>query len=61
MARERYLTLDTVAADYRLSTRTLRRRIAEGTLPAYRVGHQIRIRETDLHHLAERIPAAVSR
>jgi excisionase family DNA binding protein len=59
MARERYLPLATVAEDYGVSVKTLRRRIAEGTLPAYRVGGQVRIREDDLHRLARRIPTAV--
>ena len=32
-----------VAARYRISDDTIRRRIADGTLPAYRVGKVIRI------------------
>jgi excisionase family DNA binding protein len=57
VARHKYLPLSIVADDYGISIKTLRRRIAEGTLPAYRVGGQVRVRETDLEQLARRIPA----
>jgi len=41
------------------SVRTIRSRIADGTLPAYRVGPRaIRIRVEDLDALMRRIPAA---
>lgn len=61
MARPKYLPLQTVADDYGISIKTLRRRISDGTLPAYRVGGQVRVRETDLEALAVRIPTAVAR
>lgn len=57
MPRHTYLPLSVVADEYGISTRTLRRRIADGTLPAYRVGGQVRVREADLEQLARRIPA----
>ncbi len=39
------------------SVRTLRRRIAEGELPAYRIGPRaIRVRLEDVEALARRIP-----
>lgn len=41
-----------------LSTKTIRRLIADGVLPAYRVGPRvIRIRVADLDSLGRRIPA----
>lgn len=48
------------AADwYGVSERTLRRRIAEGKLRAYRVGpRSIRVSVEDLDALARRIPSA---
>ncbi|MEZ0342147.1 excisionase family DNA-binding protein [Mycobacterium sp. pV006] len=46
------LTLTQAAARTGVSTKTLRRRIAEGLLPAYRVaGRSIRVRDTDLDTL----------
>jgi excisionase family DNA binding protein len=50
----------TEAAKYLgVSTRTLRRYIADGRLPAYRVGNQIiRINPDDLVRLERRIPTA---
>jgi excisionase family DNA binding protein len=60
MAREtKYLTLSQAAERYGVSVRTLRRRIAEGRLPAYRVGpRSIRVAEGDLARLARPIPTA---
>jgi excisionase family DNA binding protein len=61
MAREntKYLTLSEAADRYGLSVRTLRRRIAEGRLSAYRVGpRSIRVAEADLAQLARPIPTA---
>lgn len=57
MARHTYLSLDHVANAHGLSVKTVRRRIADGTLPAYRIGGRIRVREADLDRLAQRIPA----
>lgn len=53
-----YLSLQTAANLHDVSVKTIRRRIADGVLPAYRVGGQVRIREDDLRNLAERIPSA---
>jgi len=53
------LTLKAAAAWYGVSERTLRRRIAEGRLPAYRVGpRSIRVSAEDVAALAKRIPSA---
>ena len=41
-----------------VNPRTLRRRIADGSLPAYRVGRLVKIKPEDLLQLARRIPAA---
>ena len=50
----------TVAGGARLltvSTKTIRRKIADGSLPAYRLGDQIiRLRREDLEGLLRRIP-----
>jgi excisionase family DNA binding protein len=56
---QKYLTLRKGAEQYGLSERTLRRRIAEGTLPAIRVGpRSIRIAAADLERLGTPIPTA---
>jgi len=53
----RYITLEEAAEYYRMSERTRRRRIAEGKLPAWRVGPRaIRVMAADVEALAERIP-----
>ncbi len=53
----KYLALAEAAEWYGVSERTLRRRIAEGRLPAYRVGPRaIRVKAEDVEALAERIP-----
>lgn len=55
----RYMTLAEAAEWYGVSERTLRRRIAEGTLPAYRIGPRaIRVSAADVEALAHRIPTA---
>jgi excisionase family DNA binding protein len=50
------------AADfYGVSERTLRRRVSEGLLPAYRVGpRSIRVSAEDVAALARPIPTAVA-
>ena len=62
MAREAlptYLSLEQAAEITDQSIRTLRRRISDGSLPAYRLGPRIiRIKLDDLQALARRIPAA---
>jgi excisionase family DNA binding protein len=44
----RLLTLSQAAAELSCSTRTLRRRIADGSLPAFRDGGLMRVRDVDL-------------
>lgn len=52
------LTVDEAAAFLKVSTRTVRRRIAEGALVAYEVaGNNVRLRRTDL--LQSFVPMAV--
>jgi excisionase family DNA binding protein len=42
-----------------LSIKTLRKRIAEGSLPAYRVGPRVlRVRRVDVDSLFRRVPSA---
>lgn len=45
---EPLLTVDEVAERLNVSTKTVRRWIKTGELPAYRLGRQIRISEKDL-------------
>ena len=55
----RHMTLKQAAEWYGVSERTLRRRIAEGRLPAYRIGpRSIRVQAKDVDALAARIPTA---
>lgn len=56
--KARYASLDQAASWYGVSQRTIRREIAEGKLPAVRIGRQIRIAWDDLEALATRIPTA---
>lgn len=54
-----YLSLEQAAEITDQSVKTLRRRISDGSLPAYRFGpRHIRIKLEDLQALARRIPAA---
>jgi excisionase family DNA binding protein len=56
---KRHLTLKEAAEWYGVSERTLRRRIAEGVLPAFRVGpRSIRVTSDDVAALARPIPTA---
>jgi excisionase family DNA binding protein len=57
----RLLTLEQAAEQLAVSTRTLRRWIASGAIPAFRHGRIVRVREIDLHRfISERMamPAA---
>lgn len=55
--QKKNLKLREAAEWYGVSERTLRRRIAEGRLPAYRVGpRSIRVAAEDVEALATRIP-----
>ena len=54
-----YLTLEEAAELMSLSTKTIRRRISDGTIPAYRCGgRHIRIRLDELEDALRRIPTA---
>ena len=56
------ISVSEAADTYSCSTRTIRRRIADGTLRAYRVGPKlIRIDPGDLDRMARQIPAAAQR
>jgi excisionase family DNA binding protein len=52
-----WLTIADLAHDTRLSERGVRQLIAEGRLPAYRVGRAIRIRRVDADALFTPHPA----
>ena len=52
-----YLSIKRAAERYGVCERTLRRRISEGLLPAYRFGPRaIRIKASDLENLGKPIP-----
>lgn len=52
-----YLSIDEAATVMSVSTKTIRRRISDGTIPAYHCGHRsIRIKLEDLEAALERIP-----
>jgi excisionase family DNA binding protein len=54
-----YLSLEQAAEVMSLSVKTIRRRIADGTIPAYQCGRRpIRIRLDDLEAALRRIPSA---
>jgi excisionase family DNA binding protein len=54
-----YLSLEEAAEVMSLSVKTIRRRIADGTIPAYQCGRRpIRIRLDDLESALRRIPSA---
>ena len=54
-----YLSLEQAAEVMSLSVKTIRRRIADGTIPAYQCGRRpIRIRLEDLEAALRRIPSA---
>lgn len=54
-----YLSLEEAAEVMSLSVRTIRRRIARGTIPAYQCGRRpIRIRLDELEAALRRIPSA---
>ena len=53
-----YLSLEEAAEVMSLSVKTIRRRIADGTIPAYQCGRRpIRIRLDDLEAALRRIPS----
>ena len=54
-----YLSLEEAAAVMSLSVKTIRRRIADGTIPTYQCGRRpIRIRLDELEAALRRIPSA---
>ncbi len=54
-----YVSLDEAAEIMSLSVKTIRRRIADGTIPAYQCGRRpIRIRLVDLEAALRPIPSA---
>jgi len=54
-----YLSLEEAADVMSLSVKTIRRRIADGTIPAYQCGKRpIRIRLDELEAALQRIPSA---
>ena len=54
--RRRLVALSVFAEHADVSTKTIRRRISDGTLPAYRVGRLIKLDLADLERIAVRIP-----
>ena len=52
------LTIPAAAEALSVSSQTVRRLIAQGELPAYRVGGSIRIRAEDFEHALRPIPTA---
>lgn len=57
-APARLISLEAAAARLDISPRTLRRRIADGTLPAYRIGRLVKVNPDDLGRLMQTIPTA---
>ena len=54
-----YVSLEEAAEIMSLSTRTIRRRISDGTIPAYQCGRRsIRVRLDELEAALRRIPSA---
>ncbi|MFH8252949.1 helix-turn-helix domain-containing protein [Microbacterium sp. B2969] len=54
---DEWLSLVDAAADRKVSVKTIRRRIADGDLPAYRFGRRLLlVRREDLDALAQRVP-----
>ena len=56
--RRQLVSLSVAAEEADVSTKTIRRRIADGTLPAYRVGRLIKVDRRNLDRLMVPIPAA---
>lgn len=60
-ASDAFVTIGQAAAEYQCSTRTIRRRIATGDLPAFRLGSRsIRIRRADLDRLLRPVPTVAN-
>lgn len=58
-ARPVYLTLSEAGDTLGVSTDTIRRRIADGTIAGYRIARRVKVRQDDLDKLVTRIPSAV--
>jgi excisionase family DNA binding protein len=59
MTAQKMVTLAAAAELYGITEKTLRRRISDGLLPAYRVGPRlIRVKPSDVEKLFTRIPTA---
>ncbi|GGF36377.1 hypothetical protein GCM10011519_07360 [Marmoricola endophyticus] len=57
-----YVSIEEAAEMMSLSTRTIRRRISDGTIPAYQCGRRsIRLRLDDLENALRPIPSACPR
>lgn len=56
-----WLSRQDAADEYGVSVKTIGRRIADGSLPAYRVGGRVRVKAADLERLARRIPTPAAR
>lgn len=56
--RTQALSIRDAAEAFGVSTDTIRRRIADGTLPAFKVGRVIRIRPEDVDAFMRPIPSA---
>lgn len=56
--RRQLVALAVAAAELDVSTKTLRRRIADGTLPAFRIGASVKVDRADLDRLLEPMNAA---
>jgi putative molybdopterin biosynthesis protein len=50
---ERYVTVPEVAEMLKMSRATIYKWIRQGYLPAYRLGHEMRIKESDLQEFME--------
>ena len=56
--RRHFVSLAAAAEQLDVSVKTLRRRVADGTLPAYRVGRLLKINPDDLDRIVRPVPAA---
>jgi excisionase family DNA binding protein len=56
-----FLTIADAAERLGVSSKTVRRLISAGRIPAFRVGRLVRIKPADLDAAFERIPSAASR
>ncbi len=55
-----WFTQPQVAEIFQVSEQTVRRMIARGELPAYRVGAQIRVRPEDVERMLRPVPVEVA-